>query len=168
MTITYADRLSNGRQLPDVEIAELVYNAPVGGGGEWRHIAVVATILAESDGYEWVRPVVWKPGTVYHLSVDRGICQFNSARRADGTAPTYWADVPDHVAYDPEAAIGVMVAWLHTEAAKGTKGATVWGWTPLLDWQWHGFGGDRYQHELLGRARRAMNTVRNAHGLVSV
>lgn len=53
-TVTYADRLGNGRQLSDLEIAQHVYDAPVGGGGEWRHIAVVvATILAESDGWEW-------------------------------------------------------------------------------------------------------------------
>jgi hypothetical protein len=174
---TYADRQSYGRQLSDREIAVHIADAPVGGGLEWRHVGVLATILGESNGYEWSRPMVWKQDDqdVYHLSVDRGICAFNSARREDGTYPTYWGPVPDRIAYDPPLAIAFMVEWLHTEANEGTKGAKPWDWRPLLDWQWHAFvdlrdssiSGERKANwrKLMKRARDAVNEVRVSRGL---
>lgn len=168
MAVTWQDRQGWGRQLPDEEIARLVADAPVGGGLEWRHIGVVATLLAESDGFEWARPMVWKPGTVYHLSVDRGICQFNSAKHPDGSSPTYWAEQPDSVAYSPVDAIAVMVEWLHVAGEKRIKDSKPWDWRPLLDWQWHGYGGTRYEEELIPRARVAVNKVRVSRGLAPV
>jgi len=160
MSVSYADRQGSGRQLTDLEIATIVSTAPVGGGMDWRHIHVIATILGESRGYEWARPMVWKPDTVYHLSIDRGICQFNSAVKNDGTPATYWAGIPDHIAFDPEAAISAMLEWLDIAAKKGSKGASSWDWKPLLDWQWHGYGGDEYDNNFLPRARVAVNQVR--------
>jgi hypothetical protein len=90
---------SLGRKLPIEEVATIVLISEC----LWP-VEVVATIMAESGGYEWVRPIVVKQPDQdqrAHLSVDRGICQFNSY---------WWSHVPDRTAYDPYMAIPVMCA----------------------------------------------------------
>jgi hypothetical protein len=134
------DRTSNGRQMSTQWIAENVYPHY----DDWRGINIVATILAESAGYEWIRPMVIKddPSAVAHLSTDRGICQFNSH---------WWSHVPDHVAFDPEAAINQMCLSVGTD-----------GWAINLDW-WNAYKSGAYE-AYVGMARVAMNAVRDHHG----
>lgn len=67
-------------------------------------VETLATIMAESGGWEWARPIVDKTGAVdqrAHLSTDRGVCQFNSF---------WWAHVSDREAYDPLLAVPIMCA----------------------------------------------------------
>lgn len=66
-------------------------------------------ILAESGGNTKARNIVQAPGKPWHLSVDRGIFQFNS----------YWhPEVTDEMADDPLIA-AMCAAWI-------SKGGTSW------------------------------------------
>ena len=135
------DRHSNGEQWTTDQIAAAVYREFT----DWRAIRIVATILAESGGWTWIRPMVLTDGPA-HLSTDRGICQFNSY---------WWAHVPDSVAFNPDDAIDTMCA-----AVKGD------GWEIDLD-PWHGSKSEAfYRH--LPAARAAVNALRTAEGLKEV
>lgn len=96
---TWQERQGYGRKLLDLEIAGIIDRS---GYRDWNAIRCLATILAETDGYEWSRPMVVKddPDAKAHLSVDRGICAFNS----------YWfSRLSDRIVYDPELAIPAMI-----------------------------------------------------------
>ena len=151
---TWKDRQGYGRQLPLSTVVKIVADDEHG-GLEWRHVGVIATMIAESDLHEWSRPMVWSPDKVHHLSVDRGICALNSY---------WWADCPDDVAYDPPQAFHHVLAWLRWNAGAGLKGATEWDWRPLLDWQWHAYGTDRYL-AAVPKVREAVNAERETRGM---
>lgn len=136
------DRLSNGDQWTPLQIAEVV----AGYYNDWRGIRIVATILAESGGWTWIRPMVLNETSKAHLSTDRGICQWNS----------YWhPEVPDAVAFDPVAAIEHMC---HV--------ATTATWELDLS-PWHGSTSMEFYNRLPA-ARAAMNEVRARTGLPAI
>lgn len=113
---------------------------------DWRGIRIVATILAESGGWTWIRPMVLNETSKAHLSTDRGICQWNS----------YWhPDVPDAVAFDPVAAINKMC-----------EKATTDKWELDLS-AWHGSTSAAF-YANLPAARAAMNEVRARSGLKAI
>ena len=167
-TPTWAERQTYGPKLTPVQFAECVHAAstePLA----WRHIHFVATMMNENGLQAWARPLVWKPGNEAHLSVDRGVCALNSR---------WWAHVRDFDAYEPAAAVGVAIGFCEEEAAKGTRGAKLWDWGPILDWQWHGYALDldvnsdpaaveRYR-AFLPEARAAVNAVRAANNLTAL
>ena len=158
MSVTWKDRQGPGEALSLLEVVQIVDNDP-NGGLEWRHIALIATMYAENNGfYPWARPIVWAPKKDHHLSVDRGICALNSY---------WWSRVPDRQAYDPERAIKMVLLWLVAEAEKGTMGSRQWDWRPLLNWQWHAYGTDTFK-EYLGTAREGVNVERLIKGLKPV
>lgn len=137
--------LDPGPLLSADEIALIVWNT---GHQDWNAINCVAVILAESGGYSWARPVVaHDPLSPAYLSVDRGICQFNS----------YWfSHVPDRVAYDPQLAIPAMVEFATEEGR----------WS--LDFSlWTAYANRAFTRHL-GTARRAINLIRKGHGLQPV
>jgi len=158
---TWSDRQTYGRDIPLDDVVSLLAEVPevAGGGLIWKHIHFLATMYAENNGFmEWARPMVYKPGDVAHLTTDRGICALNSH---------WWGHVPDGVAYDWEEAVKVVLQWLHDESVKGTKGAKEWDWKPLLDWQWHGYGTEKY-HTYIPIARAAVNLKREELGITSI
>ena len=158
---TWQDRQGYGRDIPVADVVMRLADIPEeqGGGLLWKHIHFLATMHAENSGFmEWARPMVWKPDNVAHLSTDRGICALNSH---------WWSHVPDAVAYDWPDAVAVVLRWLAEEADKNTKDSRPWDWKPLLDWQWHGFGTDRYD-AILPSMREAVNAERAARGITAI
>lgn len=155
--MTEINRRGEGARIPMQVFADHL-GLPVRGQLGWKHVHFIATMWAESGGLEWVRPIVWNPGSAAHLSIDRGICQLNSH---------WWPDVPDSVAYDWRKATDFTVGWLNAEAAKWTRGSTPWNWGPLLDWQWHGYGTVLYT-QFVAPARTAVNASRSVYGLSPV
>lgn len=128
-----------GPRLTPVQVAGHVVDT---GLVDWRSITVTAVIWAESGGYAWARPIINKPGEPDHLSVDRGICQFNSY---------WWHHVADRIAYDPAFAIPTMVNAVRTD-----------GWSLDLRW-WNTFTSGAYQQHVPA-ARQAVNAVLVARG----
>lgn len=158
---TWADRQGYGRNIHMLDVAEFIATIPTeeGGGVLWKHVHFMATMFAENNGfYEWARPMVFKPEDVAHLSVDRGVCALNSY---------WWGSVQDHVAYDWQAAIRLVLKWLTFEGGKGTKDASAWDWRPLLDWQWHAYGSTRYD-SAVPRMREAINEARRKRDLKEI
>lgn len=138
-------KLDPGPQLTADEIAAIVWAT---GQTDWNAINCVAVILAESAGYSWARPVVsHNPASPAYLSVDRGICQFNS----------YWfSHIPDRVAYDPLLAIPAMVEFAGAEGR----------WS--LDFSlWSAYANESYIRHL-GTARHAINRIRETNDLEPV
>lgn len=155
---TWEDRQGRGPQLSFDDVARYVAAAENTVDLGWRHVHYIATMWAESSFYAWARPMVWKPDDAAHLSVDRGICALNSH---------WWDWVDDALAYDPPHAIRVTVHWISDRARDGVKGAKPWDWRPLLDWQWHAYGTQRYI-DAMPLARSAVNEVRRSAGLPAV
>lgn len=152
---TFEERNGWGTKYSFVEVADMINIMDASELG-WQHITFLATIMAESDGWDRIRPVVLKddPQNPYHLTVDRGICQLNSHS---------WAFVEDPVAYSAPRAIAATINWIKDEVRKGTKGARPWRWSPILDWQWSAYGTDKF-YANLGPAREAVNQVRSWDG----
>lgn len=140
------DRNSNGRQWSPEEIAAEVAKK----FNDWRGITIVSVIMAESGGFEWIRPMVLKddPGHPAHLSIDRGICQFNS----------YWwaATAPDKVAFTAPLAIALMCDTVASDNSWGLDRSK-------LDW-WTGYKSMAHL-KFVGEARKGMNVVRQDQGL---
>ena len=136
------DRQSNGEQWTIEQVTNEVYKS----FQDWRGIRTVATIMAESGGWTWIRPMVISPTSPAHLSTDRGICQWNSY---------WWTSVPDSVAFDPVAAIARMCDEVTTDT-----------WEIDLD-PWHGSKSDNF-YAFLPAARAAINVLREDAGLKPV
>ncbi len=151
---TWLDRQGYGLHVPLPLMVEHVADHPAG-GLEWRHIGFTATMVAESDLFEWSRPMVWAPDKVHHLSVDRGVCALNSY---------WWSRVADVIAYDWRDAVDYVLDWIFYEADFGTKDAKPWDWRPLLDWQWNAYGTDRYL-DAVPSVRVAVNEERATRGM---
>ena len=137
--------LDPGPLLTADEIAQIAWNT---GHDDWNAINCVAVILAESGGYSWARPVVsHNPASPAYLSVDRGICQFNS----------YWfSHITDRVAYDPVRAIPAMVDFASEDGR----------WS--LDFSlWSAYSNESYVR-YLGTARQAINRIRSTHRMAPV
>lgn len=139
------DRLSNGDQWTMEQVAVEVFKH----FKNWRGIRICATIMAESGGWTWIRPMVLSPDSPAHLSTDRGIAQFNS----------YWWDhVTDGEAFDPVKAIGAMC-----QAIKDADS----GADAFLASQWHGSKSDLF-YQFLQPARAAINALRIEEGLAAI
>jgi hypothetical protein len=149
-TPTWADRQGYGPALTPFQAATSIALAESTSDLGWRHVNFLATMMAESGLRAWSRPMVWAPGTPSHLTVDRGICALNSY---------WWAHVDDEAAYDPDMAIQAAIAWIKAHVEDGTRGAKSWHWRPILDWQWHAYGTDRFD-AAVPDARAAINQVR--------
>lgn len=146
----YGPRLTLGQGAMLIQQAEQTYDLG------WRHVHFLATMWAESRLHAWARPMVWAPLTEHHLSVDRGVCALNSY---------WWHHVDDEQAYTPSMAIRAAIVRVRAWADEGAKGSTTWDWRPVIDWQWHAYGGDDYTNAL-GLSRDAINVVRaNGHNL---
>lgn len=163
-TPTWAEKQTYGPQLSYDQVADIIADVDNDPNLGWRHIHFIATMWAESRFYAWSRPLVWKekvkgqPRDKAHLSIDRGICAFNSY---------WWNHVTDREAYDPESAIKIAITWLEAESIKGTAGSKPWDWKPLLDWQWHGYGTKDYQ-DAITESRAAVNRIHSAAGLPAI
>jgi len=139
------NRNSNGRQMPMSWIADQVFPHY----DDWRGVNIVAVIKAESGGYEWARPMVLKPNPsdFDHLSVDRGICQFNSY---------WWHHVDDHTAFTPELAIAEMCKAV----------ALPDSWSINLG-PWNAYTSGAYKVYISG-ARTVMNSIRVKRGMPAI
>ena len=134
------DRNGWGRQIPLQQQADYLSDQ---GPVDWRHVHLLSTMQAEASGFEWARPIVWKPGYPEHLSVDRGMCQFNSH---------FFGWVLDREAYHWQTALD-KAADICLDASRV---AGHWSWKPILDRYWHGYGTPAYI-AALGPARQALN-----------
>lgn len=142
-----SDRNSNGRQWSAEEIATEVAKYY----DDWRGITITAVILAESRGFEWIRPMVLKedPTDPSHLSVDRGLCQFNSY---------WWKDsAPDQLAFDGYKSIELMCRVVQPQ-----PGDWVLSETKLRWWAAYKTGAHA---AFASAARSGMNLSRKARGL---
>ena len=134
-----------GRRITRTRLLRLMFNTPErsGGGGRealgWRHVEVGATIYAESGGYEWRRPMVVDPDAPHHLSVDRGICAFNSY---------WWSHLADRECFDWTSAVGHMLLFCHKQGMARTFGSSPWDWSPILDFYWNAHGTKLYDEEV--------------------
>lgn len=168
---TWADRQTYGRDIPKEEVIDLLATIPEeeGGGLLMKHVTFLATMHAENSGlYEWARPIVWRPDDPrVHQTVDRGICAFNSYWWGYGNPEGHIQRVTDAEAFDWPTAVRIALKWLQQESVKGTKGAEDWDWRPLLDWQWHGYGTDRYD-DVFQTMRDGINAKRAELGITYI
>lgn len=108
---TYLDRSEAGPEWTVDEVALHVVQS-----GSNYPVEQTATIMAEAGGLTWARPMVLKdpedPDQRAHLSMDRGICQFNSywwgTQALIMLGPNDWRYVSDQVAFMPGLAIERM------------------------------------------------------------
>jgi hypothetical protein len=139
---SWKDKQGQGRTIPIADVVSLVTDVALANDGvvQWKHLHFLSTMHAENNGFvEWARPMVYRPGNIAHLTTDRGVCALNSY---------WWRHVPDMVAFDWPAAMTAVLEWLYTESTRETRGSTVWDWRPLLDWQWHAYGTQRYSQAM--------------------
>jgi hypothetical protein len=170
-TPTWQDRQTYGRDIPDAWVAKEVvdYALDVEGKVIWKHIHFMATMHAENNGfYEWARPMVWRPDDLrVHQTTDRGICALNSYWYQTAYPLEHMQHVPDAVAYDWQAALHVTMDVIQEYAINKAKGSSIWDWKPILDWQWHAFGTERYE-KALPVMRKAVNDELASRGLQAI
>lgn len=124
----------------------------------WRPVTMCAVIMGESAGWPCIisKPL-WRPGLVYHMSVDVGLFQFNSR---------------DHVDNDTMPGIGLMRTSLGTLLDPHQAMARAWitlnhkkpnGWTYNMNW-WMAYTSGAYRVHVTA-ATRAMREYRITMGL---
>lgn len=115
---------------------------------DWRAITAVAVILAESGGNPHATRVVIHddPTHVAHLTIDRGLMQFNSY---------WWGHVPNRLAYDPVTAWGVAFNYV----ARDGRGSWRHDWE-----QWNAYTNGSHRDHIV-TAYRAVNAIGDVRGL---